>query len=71
MKEQGKNPLQLDSKQPKIPLKDFTETEVRFSSLSRSAPEDAERFLQQAQENVTKRYRHYKQLADLSFTEEK
>jgi len=71
LKEQGKNPLQLDSKQPKIPLKDFTETEVRFSSLSRSAPEDAERFLQQAQENVTKRYRHYKQLADLSFTEEK
>jgi len=71
LKEQGKNPLQLDSKEPKIPLKDFTETELRFSSLSRSAPEDAERFLQQAQENVTKRYRHYKQLADLSFTEEK
>jgi len=70
LKEQGKNPLQLDSKQPKIPLKEFTETEPRFSILSRTAPEDAEIFLQQAQENVTKRFHHYKQLAALSVTEE-
>lgn len=63
LEEQGKNPLQLDSKEPTIPLKEFTETETRFSMLSRVAPENAERFLQQAQENVKKRFRHYKQLA--------
>jgi len=67
LKEQGKNPLQLDSKEPKIPVKDFTKTETRFSMLSRTAPEDAEKFLQQAQANATERFHYYKQLAAISF----
>jgi len=67
LKEQGKNPLQLDSKEPKIPVKDFTKTETRFSMLSRTAPEDAEEFLQQAQANATERFHYYKQLAAISF----
>jgi pyruvate-ferredoxin/flavodoxin oxidoreductase len=71
LKAQGKNPLQLDSKEPKIPIKEFTETETRFSMLFRTAPDDAERFQQQAQENATRRFHYYKQLAALSFKEEK
>jgi len=71
LKAQGKNPLQLDSKEPKIPIKEFTETETRFSMLYRTAPDDAEKFQQQAQENATRRFNYYKQLAALSFKEEK
>jgi len=69
LKEQGKNPLQLDSKEPTIPLKDFIKTETRFNMLFRFAPEEAERLLQQAQENAIKRFNYYKQLAAISFSE--
>jgi pyruvate-ferredoxin/flavodoxin oxidoreductase len=71
LKAQGKNPLQLDSKEPKISIKEFTETETRFSMLFRTAPDDAEKFQQQAQENAIRRFNYYKQLAALSFKEEK
>ncbi len=70
LKEQGKNPLQLDSKAPTIPFKEFTDSETRFSMLSRTAPKNAEKFLQQAQENVNKRFRYYQQLAAFSLKEE-
>ncbi|RKZ72741.1 MAG: pyruvate:ferredoxin (flavodoxin) oxidoreductase, partial [Gammaproteobacteria bacterium] len=69
LKEQGKNPLQLDSKEPTLPLKDFIKTETRFNMLFRFAPEEAERLLQQAQENAIKRFNYYKQLAAISFSE--
>ncbi len=69
LKEQGKNPLQLDSKEPTIPLKEFTESEPRFSMLHRTAPEQAEKLLKQAQADATKRFRYYKQLSTLSFEE--
>ena len=35
----GKNPLQLDSKAPKIPLKDYHDKENRFRMLMKSDPE--------------------------------
>ena len=69
LKEQGKNPLQLDSKEPTIPIKDFVKTETRFNMLFRIAPEEAERLQQQAQENANKRFNYYKQLAAISFSE--
>ncbi len=65
----GKNPLQLDSKAPSIPYKDFALSEGRFAMLARSQPEAAERLLTQAQEEVVKRYRHYAQLASLHYRE--
>jgi len=37
----GKNPLHLDSKPPSIPYRDFIETEIRFSMLWRTHPEQA------------------------------
>jgi len=61
----GENPLSLDSKKPSIPYKDFITTEARFSMLFRSHPEEAERFLAQAQTQVNNRFRHYEQLAGL------
>ncbi|MBT8119716.1 MAG: pyruvate:ferredoxin (flavodoxin) oxidoreductase [Gammaproteobacteria bacterium] len=66
----GKNPLHLDSKPPSIPYRDFIETEIRFSMLWRTHPEDAERFLEQSQQEVLHRYHYYEQLAGLEWPEE-
>ena len=59
----GKNPLQLDSKEPEIDLSDFMKTETRFSHLYRIDPEAAKRLAAEAQVDVTARFKHYKQLA--------
>jgi len=66
----GKNPLHLDSKAPSIPYRDFIETEIRFSMLWRTHPDDAEKFLKQSQQEVLHRYHYYEQLASLEWPEE-
>ena len=63
---QGRNPLQLDSKEPELPYRAFTDSETRFSSLAASHPEDAARLAREAQQEVTARYHRYRQLADLA-----
>ncbi len=68
---EGKNPLQLDSKKPSIPLQDFMDSETRFSVLKRTHPETAKELAQFAQETVDKRFRYYEQLAALSYEKEK
>jgi pyruvate-ferredoxin/flavodoxin oxidoreductase len=65
----GKNPLQLDSKEPSIELRDFMKTETRFSHLARINPEAAERLATEAQADVKTRFMHYKQLAALAVEE--
>lgn len=67
--EQGKNPMHLDSAEPSIPYRDFVQTETRFSMLWQTDPESAEKFLAQAQHEVTRRYHYYKQLSELDWTE--
>ncbi|MGR8940123.1 MAG: pyruvate:ferredoxin (flavodoxin) oxidoreductase [Gammaproteobacteria bacterium] len=63
----GSNPLQLDSQKPSMPFRDYALTEARFSLLSRTHPEDSERLLRLAQQDVNARYRHYRELADRVF----
>ena len=65
----GKNPLHLDSAEPSIPYREFVKTETRFSMLWHTHPEDAERFLEQAQREVTHRYHYYRQLAGLDWND--
>ncbi|NOQ77016.1 MAG: pyruvate:ferredoxin (flavodoxin) oxidoreductase [Methylococcaceae bacterium] len=66
---QGKNPMHLDSKPPSIPYQDFIRTEARFDMLWQTHPEDAERFLAQAQRDVNHRYHYYQQLAELDWSD--
>ena len=66
----GKNPLTLDSKAPKIPLKDYVYNETRYSSLARRDEERAEMLLKLAQEDVLARWRQLEQMAALSFEKE-
>ena len=63
LKDEGKNPFILDSKDPKGDFKDFLMGEVRYSSLTRSFPDQAERLFQKAQADMKERYEHYKQMA--------
>jgi pyruvate-ferredoxin/flavodoxin oxidoreductase len=60
---QGKNPMQLDSKAPSIPLQKYVYNETRYTMLSQSNEEAAERLLKLAQEDVNKRWKQYEQLA--------
>lgn len=65
---QGENPLKLDSKAPSIPYAKFALLESRFSMLYRSHPEEAKAFLDQAQHEVSERYKRYEQLANMDYT---
>jgi pyruvate-ferredoxin/flavodoxin oxidoreductase len=61
--EQDKNPFQLDSSDPKIPLKDYIYTEGRYRMLQQSDPEAAKALLEQSEKLVQHRWQQYKQLA--------
>ncbi len=60
---EGKNPFTLDSKDPKIPLKDYISTEGRFKILMKSNPEAAARLAKISQAAVLERLKHFKMLA--------
>jgi pyruvate-ferredoxin/flavodoxin oxidoreductase len=60
---EGKNPLQLDSHDPKIALQDYIYTEGRYRMLQRSDPEAAKTLLEEAQRAVNHRWQQYKQMA--------
>ncbi len=66
--EQGLNPLQLDSKAPKIALKDYAYNETRFKMLTQTKPQEAERLMALAQHDVNERWRMYEQLASLDYS---
>lgn len=67
---QGKNPLQIDSKEPDWnKFQDFLNGEVRFTSLKKSFPHDAEILFKQAEENAKWRYNQYRRLATQYVTE--
>jgi pyruvate-ferredoxin/flavodoxin oxidoreductase len=63
--QQGKNPFQLDSGDPKIPLKDYIYTEGRYRMLVQSDPAVAKFLLGQAQQAVNRHWQQYKQLAEM------
>ncbi|UWG97037.1 pyruvate:ferredoxin (flavodoxin) oxidoreductase [Dehalobacter sp. DCM] len=63
LKQQGKNPFILDSKEPKGDFKEFLESEIRYSSLKNVFPEIAGDMFNQAEEHARIRYENYRKLA--------
>ena len=60
MEAEGKNPFSLDSKEPKWELfQDYLKGEVRFASVAKQYPHEAEELFQAAQENAQWRYKSY------------
>jgi pyruvate-ferredoxin/flavodoxin oxidoreductase len=59
----GDNPLQLDSKPPSVPLRQYVHNEARYTMLAHSDPEAAQRLLEAAQDDLRLRWRTYEHLA--------
>jgi pyruvate-ferredoxin/flavodoxin oxidoreductase len=59
LREEGKNPFQLDSKAPSIRLKEYSYREARYTMLARSNPELAAHLLEEAQDDVERQWRVY------------
>jgi pyruvate-ferredoxin/flavodoxin oxidoreductase len=64
----GLNPLQLDSKPPKIKVRDWAYMETRFKMLTKSNPEAAEQLMVQAEQDIAERWNYYERLAALDFS---
>ncbi len=54
------HPFHLDSKAPTMPYTDFLDGEVRYASLRRSFPENADRLFAIGTEDAERRYEKYK-----------
>ena len=66
--ETGKNPLQLDSKEPSISFEEYAYNETRFKMLTKTHPERAKFLLDSAQKGVTSRWNLYKQMAAIDYS---
>ncbi len=64
LKEQGKNPLSLDSKEPQGSFRDFIMDQVRYSAIAKQFPEQAEELFQMAEEHARQKYADLKKLAE-------
>jgi pyruvate-ferredoxin/flavodoxin oxidoreductase len=63
LKEEGKNPFILDSKEPKANFRDFLMGEVRYSSLVINFPGEAEELFTAAEKAAREKYEAYKEMA--------
>ncbi len=59
LRDDGKNPFQLDSRTPSIRLKEYAYREARYTMLARSNPELAATLLKEAQDDVERQWRVY------------
>lgn len=64
LKEEGKNPFTLDSKEPTASFRDFIMSEVRYSSLIRTFPEVSEELFALSEKNAVERLDSYKRMAE-------
>ncbi len=65
LKKEGNNPFTLDSKEPNLDsFRDFIMSEVRYSSLAKLFPAQAEQLFAKTQEDAKERYEFYKKLSE-------
>ena len=64
LKEQGKNPFSLDSKEPQGSFRDFIMDQVRYSAIAKQFPEQAEELFQMTEEHARQKYAELKKLAE-------
>jgi len=64
LKEEGKNPFLLDSKEPKDSFIDFLKGEVRYAALEKVQPELANKLFEKTEKDAKERYENYKKLAE-------
>jgi pyruvate-ferredoxin/flavodoxin oxidoreductase len=64
---EGKNPLQLDSKDPSISFEDYALKQNRYRVLKKINPEAAETLMVQANKETTDRFDMYKRLSEMQY----
>ena len=64
LKEEGKNPFILDSKEPTGQVRDFLEGENRYLMLKQAFPDVAEELFTKAEKDLLERFETYKRMAD-------
>ncbi|MFC1670711.1 pyruvate:ferredoxin (flavodoxin) oxidoreductase [Spirochaetota bacterium] len=70
LEKEGKNPFTLDSKEPDwSKFQDFLMGEVRYTSLKKTFPKDADELFKAAEVNAKWRYKSYKRLANMDYNE--
>lgn len=67
LREQGKNPFVMDSKEPTESFKDFILNEIRYSSLANIFPEKANEMFDAAEKHAREKYEMYKRFADMKY----
>jgi pyruvate-ferredoxin/flavodoxin oxidoreductase len=67
LKEEGKNPFILDSKEPTGQFMDFIKGEIRYTSLINTFPEIAEDMFKAAEKDSKERYDSYKRMAAMQY----
>ncbi|MHC1705943.1 MAG: pyruvate:ferredoxin (flavodoxin) oxidoreductase [Bacteroidales bacterium] len=68
LEKEGQNPFTLDSKEPKWEqFQEFLAGEVRYSSLKKSFPKEANELFAAAEENAKWRYNSYRRLAAMEY----
>ena len=63
LKEEGKNPFILDSKEPTGTVREFLEGENRYLMLKQAFPKMAEDLFDKAEKDLLERYENYKRMA--------
>ncbi|MDX9747266.1 MAG: pyruvate:ferredoxin (flavodoxin) oxidoreductase [Paludibacter sp.] len=67
---EGKNPMQLDSKPPQWDMfQGFLRSEVRYTSLLKQFPKEAEELFVAAEDNARWRYNWYKRMSEMPIAE--
>jgi len=68
LKEEGKNPFILDSKEPTRSFREFIDSEVRYASLLQAFPDEAEELFAKTEKDAMERLDSYKRLASYDYS---
>jgi pyruvate-ferredoxin/flavodoxin oxidoreductase len=63
----GKNPLTIDGKDPSVSVQEYAYNETRYRMLLQSDEQRAEKLMNLAKDDVTKRWALYKQMAEIEY----
>lgn len=65
---EGKNPLQVDSKEPTLPLQEYAYNENRFKMLTKTNPQAAKELIESAQQDIKARWKLYQNMAAMDYS---
>lgn len=66
LSDQGKNPFQLDSKEPSISFEEYAYGQIRYRSLKQTDSGRAKKLMELAEKDAKNRFKLYQQLASLN-----